>query len=117
LPYVPTDAAGIPLWPGARMTAAQRLERLTDLVNSPQVCEVDAADIPDGPDAAELRDAVKTRQSGCQLGLAARPSPPPPLVVGGELAAAGGGSGLPGWLLASLGIGGLGFWIAARRGG
>jgi len=111
LAYAPTDGDGIPTWPGAKMSAKVRREKITEALYSPSVCDLDPENIPDGPDADELRSAIRTRQSECSLGLAAAPTKAPPLVIGGlGLSDSGGSGGLPGWLLLALGAGGVAYW-------
>lgn len=118
LPYAPTDAQGIPVWPGVKMSAVVRRQKITDVLYGPSVCDIDPDNIPDGPDANELRDAIQTRQSECSLGLAAAPTRATPLVVGGLGAAdLGRASGLPGWLLLALGAGGVALLRSRQRPG
>ncbi len=106
-----------------------RVDILRDLLQRPEICDVDAADVPMGPgsfsDAGDLRDAIIIAQSNqrCRLdagkkaigGSIAYKAPPPVVAPGLGLASPGSGpSGSPGSAVAALAAAAGLFWMMRR---
>jgi len=111
LPYAPVDADLRPIWPGVAMSAANRANLLTELVNSSSVCDVDPLNVPKSADSAELIAAILAKQSECGPRLAAKPMQATPIDPENPIASTG--TGLSPFLIGAAGLAGA-LWLRGR---